>query len=62
MGAGTLSDSRWRQLDLSGAVSLPIGIYSAVRRHSIGDHVSDIFGFLGTGDPEKFHFFSRADV
>lgn len=33
------------------AVSLPIGIYSAVRRHSIGDHVATLFGFLGLAIP-----------
>jgi peptide/nickel transport system permease protein len=32
-------------------VSLPIGIYSAVRRHSIGDHVFTFFGFLGLAIP-----------
>lgn len=33
------------------SVSLPIGIYSAVRRHSIGDHVFTMFGFLGLAIP-----------
>lgn len=33
------------------AVSLPIGIYSAVRRHSIGDHVFTFVGFLGLAIP-----------
>ena len=33
------------------AVSLPIGIYSAVRRHSVGDHVFTLFGFLGLAIP-----------
>lgn len=33
------------------AVSLPIGIYSAVRRHSVGDHVFTFFGFLGLAIP-----------
>lgn len=33
------------------AVSLPIGIYSAVRRHSIGDHVFTFLGFLGLAIP-----------
>ncbi|MCJ7873298.1 ABC transporter permease [Marinovum sp. 2_MG-2023] len=32
-------------------VSLPIGVYSAVRRHSIGDHVFTLFGFLGLAIP-----------
>lgn len=33
------------------AVSLPIGIYSAVFRHSVGDHVFTFFGFLGLAIP-----------
>ncbi|OSP53910.1 ABC transporter permease [Pseudoruegeria sp. SK021] len=33
------------------AVSLPIGIYSAVKRHSIGDHIATLFGFLGLAIP-----------
>jgi len=33
------------------AVSLPIGIYSAMRRHSIGDHVFTLLGFLGLAIP-----------
>ncbi|MCD7060638.1 ABC transporter permease [Pelagibacterium xiamenense] len=33
------------------AVSIPIGIYSAVRRHSISDHVFTFFGFLGLAIP-----------
>jgi peptide/nickel transport system permease protein len=33
------------------AVSLPIGIYSAVRRHSFGDHVFTLLGFLGLAIP-----------
>lgn len=33
------------------AVSLPIGIYSAVRRHSLGDHVFTFVGFLGLAIP-----------
>jgi peptide/nickel transport system permease protein len=32
-------------------VSLPIGIYSAVRRHSVGDHVFTLLGFLGLAIP-----------
>ena len=32
-------------------VSLPIGIYSAVRRHSIGDHAFTLLGFLGLAVP-----------
>lgn len=33
------------------AVSLPIGIYSAVRRHSVGDYVFTLLGFLGLAIP-----------
>jgi peptide/nickel transport system permease protein len=33
------------------AVSLPIGIYSAVRRYSIGDHIFTLLGFLGLAVP-----------
>jgi peptide/nickel transport system permease protein len=33
------------------AVSLPIGIYSAVRRHSIGDYSFTFLGFLGLAIP-----------
>jgi peptide/nickel transport system permease protein len=33
------------------AVSLPIGIYSAVRRHSIGDHIFTFLGFIGLAIP-----------
>ncbi len=33
------------------AVSLPIGIYSAVRRHSVGDHVFTFLGFIGLAIP-----------
>ena len=33
------------------SVSLPIGIYSAVRRHSVGDHVFTLLGFLGLAIP-----------
>lgn len=33
------------------AVSLPIGIYSAVRRRSVGDHVFTFLGFLGLAIP-----------
>jgi peptide/nickel transport system permease protein len=32
-------------------VSLPIGIYSAVRRHSIGDHFFTFLGFIGLAIP-----------
>ncbi|WP_417308070.1 ABC transporter permease [Devosia sp.] len=33
------------------AVSLPIGIYSAVRRHSVGDYAFTFLGFLGLAIP-----------
>ncbi|RUT31293.1 ABC transporter permease [Arsenicitalea aurantiaca] len=33
------------------AVSLPIGIYSAVRQYSVTDYVATIFGFLGMATP-----------
>lgn len=33
------------------AVSLPIGIYSAIRRHSIGDYSFTFLGFLGLAVP-----------
>ena len=33
------------------AVSLPIGIYSAVRRGSVGDHVFTLIGFIGLAVP-----------
>jgi len=33
------------------AVSLPIGIYSAVRRHSVGDYTFTFLGFLGLAIP-----------
>ncbi len=33
------------------AVSLPIGIYSAMRRHSVGDHVFTFLGFIGLAIP-----------
>ena len=32
-------------------MSLPIGIYSAVRRHSVGDYVFTFLGFLGLAIP-----------
>lgn len=32
-------------------VSLPIGIYSAMRRHSVGDYVATLLGFLGLAIP-----------
>jgi peptide/nickel transport system permease protein len=35
----------------SWAVALPIGVYSAVRRYSAGDHVFTFLGFLGLAIP-----------
>lgn len=34
------------------AVALPIGIYSAVRQHSIGDYACTLIGFLGLAIPD----------
>lgn len=36
---------------LTWVLALPIGIYSAVRRYSAGDHVLTFFGFLGLAIP-----------
>lgn len=33
------------------AVALPIGIYSAVRKYSVGDYVATFFGFVGLAVP-----------
>src|SRR4030095_513799 len=33
------------------AISIPVGIYSAVRRYSVGDHVVSIIGYLGLATP-----------
>ncbi|MFI4982425.1 MAG: ABC transporter permease [Nevskiales bacterium] len=38
-------------LILTYVLSLPIGIYSAVRQYSIGDYVFTLFGFLGIAVP-----------
>lgn len=38
-------------LILIWAVALPIGIYSAVRRYSIGDHIFTFLGFVGLAIP-----------
>jgi len=38
-------------LILIWAVALPIGIYSAVRRYSIGDHIFTLLGFIGLAIP-----------
>jgi peptide/nickel transport system permease protein len=36
---------------LTWLVALPIGIYSAVRQHSVGDYVFTLFGFIGLAVP-----------
>ncbi|WP_172294261.1 ABC transporter permease [Pseudoruegeria sp. HB172150] len=33
------------------AVALPIGVYSAVRKYSIGDYIATLFGFIGLAIP-----------
>lgn len=38
-------------LILIWAVALPIGIYSAVKRYSIGDHLFTLLGFIGLAIP-----------
>ena len=32
-------------------VSFPIGVYSAIRKYSVGDYVATVFGFLGLATP-----------
>jgi peptide/nickel transport system permease protein len=57
-----VSDLLWNRLGLTmvlsltalvftWVISLPIGIYSAVRRHSVGDHFFTFLGFLGLAIP-----------
>jgi peptide/nickel transport system permease protein len=36
---------------LTWLVALPIGIYSAVRQHSVGDYLFTLFGFIGLAVP-----------
>ena len=36
---------------LTWLVALPIGIYSAVRQHSVGDYMFTLFGFIGLAMP-----------
>ena len=62
-GTGRSGDLIWERMgstlssSLAGArcfvwaVALPIGIYSAVRRHSVGDYVFTFLGFLGLAIP-----------
>jgi peptide/nickel transport system permease protein len=38
-------------LILTWGLALPIGIYSAVRKNSIGDYAATLFGFLGLATP-----------
>jgi peptide/nickel transport system permease protein len=38
-------------LILIWAIALPIGIYSAVKRYSIGDHIFTLLGFIGLAIP-----------
>src|SRR5262249_15561852 len=33
-------------------IAFPIGIYSAVRRYTVGDHAATFFGFLGLAIPD----------
>jgi peptide/nickel transport system permease protein len=37
---------------LTWAIAIPIGIYSAVRKYSIGDYVATFLGFLGLATPD----------
>jgi len=37
---------------ISWLISFPIGIYSAVKKYSIGDYVATFFGFLGVAVPD----------
>lgn len=36
---------------LSLGAAIPVGVYSAVRRHSVGDYVATLFSFLGLATP-----------
>src|SRR5216683_1047787 len=36
---------------LTYGIALPIGVYSAVRQYSIGDHIFTFFGFIGIAVP-----------
>lgn len=38
-------------LVLTAVIAIPIGIYSAVRQYSIGDHLATLFGFIGLAIP-----------
>lgn len=39
-------------LILTWLISLPIGIYSALKQHSVGDYIFTFFGFIGVSIPE----------
>lgn len=39
-------------LSVQWLVAIPIGIYSALRQHSIGDYIATFFGFIGLALPE----------
>src|SRR5260370_25415225 len=60
MGPATevIGDRLWLTMIVSVAaivltygIALPIGVYSAVRQYSIGDHVFTFFGFIGIAIP-----------
>ena len=38
-------------LFLTSIIAIPIGVYSAVRQYSIGDHLATFFGFIGLAIP-----------
>ena len=38
-------------LFISYAIALPIGVYSAVRQHSIGDYIATLIGYVGISIP-----------
>ncbi|WP_108660229.1 ABC transporter permease [Acuticoccus kandeliae] len=38
-------------LVLTGLIAIPIGVYSAVRQYSLGDHLATLFGFIGLAIP-----------
>ena len=59
----SVSDLIWDRLGLTVVISLtvlliswiiafPIGIYSAVKKYSVGDYLATFFGFLGIATPD----------
>lgn len=57
-----VSDLIWGRMGISVAIegmtviaiwvfAVPLGIYSAVKRYSVGDHIGTIFGFIGLAVP-----------